>query len=49
MTLIDPVVLSEPTEIRRSKRIQERENRMGKQTLDPEVIGSEDDETDLDY
>ena len=46
---VDPVVSSIHTEVRRSKRIQEKESRMGKGSWDPEVIGSEDDETDLDY
>ena len=46
---VDPVVPSIHTEVRRSKRIQEKESRMGKRSWDPEVIGSEDGESDPDY
>ena len=44
-----PNIPSIAGEGRRSQRIQGKRNRMGRQTLDPEVVGTGEDKTDPDY
>ena len=44
-----PNIPSIACEVRRSQRIQAKRNRMGRQTLDPEVVGTGEDRSDPDY
>ena len=44
-----PAEQCELNNVRRSQRIKERQEQMGIQTLDPDVIGDNDDPSDPDF